>query len=65
MKNLLGLLVAAGVFGFFAMQEDANSETFFDKMMNKDGPSKTENAQIQVDAYSNATQDRIDAEFAN
>lgn len=65
MKNLLGLLVVAGVFGFFAMQEDKNGETFFDKMMNKDGPNKTENAQIQVDAYSNATQNRIDAEFAN
>ncbi len=65
MKNLLGLLVVAGVFGFFAMQKDANGETFFDKMMNKDGPNKTENAQIQVDAYSNATQNRIDAEFAN
>ena len=64
MKNLLGLLIAGGVFIFFATQEDERGVSFFDKVTGKDSVVQNiQKADSVVGEYSGATQGRINAEF--
>jgi len=66
MKNLLGLLVIAGVVMFFAIREKENGASYLDKYTGSDGLlDNIQKADITADIYKDITQNRINAEFEN
>lgn len=65
MKNLLGLLVVVLVLGFAFTHKGEDGQSMLDKMTGEDGAAaQIQNAEAVVGDYQDATQRRIDAEFA-
>ena len=65
MKNLLALLVVAGVFLFFAFQDEGDNfiKALFDPESERNPANIVQNAEDVTADYGNATQRRIEAEF--